>query len=865
MSQDPSRSARDAFLELYLEDLRRDRLGELATYQARFPGFEADIAAEWALLEDEGEPASEDPDLAAAGAAGDVREAGEARRLGQYRILEELGRGGQAVVFLAVDERLGRRVALKVLRGSAFDMEDSDALHRFRREAEVSARLDHPGICSVYEAGEAEGLPFIAMRYVEGETLARKILRSRDTDLDDHSLVLSLAGAGGDPVTEVVDLVGRCARALHFAHEQGLVHRDVKPGNVIVTGDGEPVLCDFGLARVEAEEHGLTGSGVLMGTPYYMAPEQVRGEAARVDRRSDVWALGVTLYECLTLQRPFEAASREALYHQILLTEPRPLRSLAPRLSRDLQVIVEKAMAKEPDRRYATALQLAEDLRRVLDREPIVARPAGPLLRTWRWAQRRPAVASLSLLLLLVLCGGLLVMTAKNRELADRVAEFTELADMRRVDETIRRLDALPAWRPDHAPALAALLVDARALVARLPVHRGRLARLDARGGELGDVDAWQRTALVDLIAKLEDFERRQFALLADRLARVRDLAHGPLDPDGPAWRAAVARVGAAGGRYGGLAIPAWGDLVPLGPDPSSGLEEFAVHGTGDPPRRDASGRLAPTGAMAVVLVLVPGGPTRIGSRLPDDEHPVGTALVDALGLDNEHPPQDLVLAPYYLSKFELSQGQWLRMTRENPSGYPAGTTKEERSFDLRQPVDTVNWHLATEKLRVYGLDLPTEAQWEHGARGGTTTPWWFGEDPAGAAACGNVVDRSFLARHPLPLAPDAVEWGLDDGYELPAPIGSFRANPFGLFDVVGNLGELCRDEALLYRHRARPGDGLRLPPVAVPADDRANVVIRGGDNASQVRDARSAARAVVTSWTATHTMGLRPARRLAP
>jgi len=307
------------------------------------------------------------------------------RVLGPYRVLESLGAGGQGQVFLAEDTRLGRRVALKVLSPSW--LRSGEARTRFQREAMAASRLDHPGICTVYEAGEASGVPYIAMRYVEGDTLAKTIHFPTAAAPSGDSSRLHR-----DEILRRVLLVERTARALHAAHQSGLIHRDIKPGNIVVTPEGDPVILDFGLAREELSE-GLTRSGDLLGTPAYMSPEQLTAQRIPLDRRSDIYSLGVTLYECVTLRHPFEGDTREALYQQILARDPPRPRKLDPRIPRDLEVAIETAMAKDPARRYATALDLADDLKRIREGGPILARAATRRERLWRWCRRNPALS----------------------------------------------------------------------------------------------------------------------------------------------------------------------------------------------------------------------------------------------------------------------------------------------------------------------------------------------------------------------------------------------------------------------------------------------------------------------------------------
>lgn len=310
------------------------------------------------------------------------------RPFGAYRLIGEIGRGGQGVVYEAEDTRLGRRVALKVLTNASFA---TAALRkRFRREAEVASRLDHPGICAVYEFGAVEGMPFIAMRLVSGKPL--------EADPADRSRAV---------VARVVRVVERAARAVHVAHEAGLVHRDLKPDNILVTEDDEPVLLDFGLARdVSGEASVLTQADAILGTPAYMAPEQIKS-GRDVDRRTDVHALGVILFECVTGSRPFRGATLETTWRQITEQDADDPRTLNPAVSRDLAAVIMTALEKRPERRYQDADAMAQDLLRILDYQPVAVRPPSALVKCTRWVQRHPVVAALSFAIALLLSIGL--------------------------------------------------------------------------------------------------------------------------------------------------------------------------------------------------------------------------------------------------------------------------------------------------------------------------------------------------------------------------------------------------------------------------------------------------------------------------
>jgi WD40 repeat protein/tRNA A-37 threonylcarbamoyl transferase component Bud32 len=349
------------------------------------------------------------------------------RQVGRFTLLQLVGQGAFGSVYKARDGSLDRVVALKLPRASNLPQGGSER-DRFFREARSAAQLQHPSIVSTHEVGEQDGRPYLVSDFVQGVTLADVLSSRRPTPRESAKLL-----------AEVAD-------ALHFAHGRGVVHRDVKPSNIMLGEDGRALVMDFGLAKREAGEVTMTMEGQVLGTPAYMAPEQARGEAHAVDGRADVYSLGVMLYQMLTGELPFRGTTR-MLLHQVLHDEPRPPRKLNDRIPRDLETICLKAMAKEPGRRYQSASLLADDLRRFLDGQPIHARPTGPLARAWKWGRRRPVVAGLLAALFFTLvtaatAGSLLARwalaekgRADDRALAAEEAEIHSRQEKDRADD----------------------------------------------------------------------------------------------------------------------------------------------------------------------------------------------------------------------------------------------------------------------------------------------------------------------------------------------------------------------------------------------------------------------------------------------
>ena len=389
--------------------------------------------------------------------------------LGDYRLLREIGRGGMGIVYEAEQLSLGRRIALKVLP-FALTL-DPRQLQRFKNEARAAAQLHHQHIVPVYAVGSERGVHFYAMQYIEGQSLAEVIRdlrqqaapfrlargessqarpghddstgtyvpqeeadsavsappRTAETVKSISALATSYSTDSRGFYRTVARLGIQAAEALEHAHEYGVIHRDIKPGNLMVDAHGHLWITDFGLAQFQTDA-GLTQSGDLLGTLRYMSPEQASGQRISIDHRTDVYSLGATLYELLTLRPPFEGNNRQTLLHQILNDEPKPLRTFQKSIPVELETILLKALAKSPGERYATAREFADDLSRFLQDKPIQARRATTVQRLRKWARRHPSIFWAVVVLCLFTVAGSLISTKMIHAAYERERQHAKLA-----------------------------------------------------------------------------------------------------------------------------------------------------------------------------------------------------------------------------------------------------------------------------------------------------------------------------------------------------------------------------------------------------------------------------------------------------
>ena len=395
MSNDPAMKKTRLldFMIAFDEAKHRGESWDLAEWQSRFPEIKDEIGQELAGLERTWKLNREESGKAKNSTGVDQDSApqieDEEWEIGPFRILGELGHGGQGQVYLAEDTRTRAHVALKVL--SALGGAHEDALIRFRREADIASKINHKGICAIHEIGEFRGRRFIAMQLVDGKSLSQIIRETKPP---------------GDlgKIFQIIQIVEDVARALHSAHNAHVIHRDVKPSNIMVDTNGDPVIVDFGLARdVEDEAPSLTATGSFCGTLPYMSPERLSGKRRPADRQVDVYALGVTMYELLCHELPFQAPTPEALQRAICASGAQPIGERNSAIPKALSIVVATAMERDLKRRYATALDVADDLRRILDQEPIVAQPIGPHVRIARWVQRNAWAAAMIVALMVLL------------------------------------------------------------------------------------------------------------------------------------------------------------------------------------------------------------------------------------------------------------------------------------------------------------------------------------------------------------------------------------------------------------------------------------------------------------------------------
>jgi len=869
-------------------------------------------------------------------------------QIGPYRILSVIGEGGMGTVYLAEQKApVRRRVALKVIK---LGMDSRAVVARFDAERQALSLMEHSSIAKVFDCGLSDrGQPYFAMEYVKGIPI---------TDYCDQNKL---------SVKDRIGLFQQVCSGIQHAHLKGVMHRDLKPDNVLVTlQDGKPLakVIDFGLAK--AMDHRLveatifTEHGTVVGTPEYMSPEQAGLGGLDVDTRTDVYSLGVLLYELLTGDLPF---SRKELHQagylemQRVIKEQEPskpstkvttlgdraisqaqlraldVRSFARTLRGDLDWITLKALEKDRTRRYDTAQELAADLGRYLNLEPVLASPPSAGYRARKFLRKhRGRVAAVAAVVLTAVAGALVAVwflleaqeqrkqaerqktvaqeqrreadrqktvaqqqreeavrqrseaerqtanaQANQRKFETKVTEFNQLAGVVRYDELVagaKDLLGQAAW-PAAIPGMESWVQDCDELLEMRgeiedtidSLRKDALPRSEGRPvwefAPKDEAQSFLHDTLVDLLVKFDRLEASERAVIGQRLEWARQI--DSLSQSHPnaavTWAEARNAIGVSE-KYAGLTIELRAEdvlgLVPLGPNPKTGYFEFyhlrsAWDGKSDPreiaiPTHGKDGSIEVMDDTGIVFVLLPGGEVTLGSQDEDEDAP----YYDAQRYSDEdlHP---VALSPFFLARHELTQGQWSRLWSNEeglrqPSYYAAGDTVLGTKMTLAHPVEQVDWSMSRGLLASHGLALPTEAQWEYGCRGGTTTARIT--PLAELQTVANVADAT--AKRAVP------SWQCEtwtDGHVIHAPVGSFQANGFGLYHVHGNVWEWCLDAFSSYGSEP-VGDGLR--PGGDGSSDR---VLRGGCFFGPAFLARSAYRSNDAPTVRDGDQGLRPAR----
>jgi formylglycine-generating enzyme required for sulfatase activity/predicted Ser/Thr protein kinase len=788
-----------------------------------------------------------------------------------YRFEALLHRGGQGVVVKAIQESTDRRVALKIMpadRGHG-----RQAFVRMEREFEIIRRFQHSNLVRLYDSGQVEGHRYLAMEFIEGRHL--------DVWLEDEA----------PPLTERIELLANISRAVHHAHQRGVIHRDLKPSNILIDERGEPHILDFGIAKPTYEQDDLrelTKTGEFAGTLPYASPEQLMGNPDLVDVRTDVHALGLLLHEAVAMRHVWqEHASIADLIRAITERDAPSLRSVAPNADSDLDAIAAQALAKNPEDRYQSAEALEKDLRRWLRRDPVDARSASRWYLLRKILLKNRLVVGTTFIVFLTLVGALLMyMHLGNRERAQRLdleeaqrlrqeaqdrmerayRERVQLSDILKLRTLLDRQRTLWPVGPALIPACEQWLAEANDLKDNETLHADALTRLRKRARDyseeekrrghpesyrelreasamlagLAQDDPARQQILADLARLEAEIEVRLYysyddaddqffeeqlgsmmgglvdldtAIVAveDRLGRCRAYVEATVVESKEAWDRCLASL-AEDPRFAGWLLDPVPGLIPLDKD-ASGNWTFWHWESGDEPIWEAGlRRFYPGGMGGLVMLLLPPGTFAMGAA-PSGGPGRGAGSLENTDAEDKQPVHDVTLAPFFISQYEFTVGQWRRFSeRDSHEVFYLPDVDEDV---LLRPMDDATWREVVRVLDSLGLELPTEAQWEYACRAGTQSVFPWGDDVPALDGRVNVFDMGSCSD--LPAAQQNATKDFDDGYAFLAPVGTYLPNAFGLYDMVGNVSEWCRDSYVSYDVPPDPGDGLRGHPESDP------------------------------------------------